>query len=170
VELRGVTGDVERHCAEEHTLINVVEVEASRADEDAPEVAGNHHRIKVEPRERLPPSFGQALFLQQRIARAKEKQRRTDAIITAALARLEAGAYSSSDEDERYWYRDEDNEAPPTKLRKLRKLHDSASASHDGAAEDTSLPRTAGVFCGVSLQALRAKIEVQIAQHSTKGK
>ena len=28
---------------------------------------------------------------------------------------------------------------------KRRKLHDSASASHDGAAEDTSLPRTAGV-------------------------
>ena len=78
-------------------------------------------------------------------ARAKEKQRRTDAIITAGLARLEAGAFSSSDEDdERYWYRDEDNEAPPTKLRKRRKLHDSASASHDGA-EDTSLPRTAGV-------------------------
>jgi len=67
-------------------------------------------------------------------------------VLDAGLARLEAGAFSSSDEDdERYWYRDEDNEAPPTKLRKRRKLHDSASASHDGAAEDTSLPRTAGV-------------------------
>ena len=59
-------------------------------------------------------------------------------VLDAGLARLEAGAFSSSDEDdERYWYRDEDNEAPPTKLRKRRKLHDSASASHDGAAEDT---------------------------------
>ena len=96
-------------------------------------------------------------------------------VLDAGLARLEAGAFSSSDEDdERYWYRDEDNEAPPTKLRKRRKLHDSASASHDGACNEScttaSCPRTAGVYCGASLQALRAKIEVQIAQHSTKGK
>ena len=99
--------------------------------------------------------------------RLTPREAEISAIVEAELARLEA---ASDEDDERYWYRDEDNEAPPTKLRKRRKLHDSASASHDGAAEDTSLPRTAGVFCGVSLQALRAKIEVQIAQHSTKGK
>ena len=62
--------------------------------------------------------------------------------LDAGLARLEAG-YSSSDssayEDDDD---DDDDEAPPTKR---RKLDDSASASHDGAAEDTSLPRTAGV-------------------------
>jgi hypothetical protein len=68
--------------------------------------------------------------------RMTPREAEISAIVEATLARLEAGS-SSDEDDERYWYRDEDNEAPPTKLRKRRKLHDSASASHDGAAEDT---------------------------------
>ena len=68
--------------------------------------------------------------------RLTPREAEISAIVEAELARLEAGS-SSDEDDERYWYRDEDNEAPPTKLRKRRKLHDSASASHDGAAEDT---------------------------------
>jgi len=145
----------------------------------APALSGNPLPVRMTLRERILHESLHVAAQNGHLTVVMKPTKRTEAeisaIIAAELARLEAGAYSSSDEDdERYWYRDEDNEAPPTKLRKRRKLHDSASASHDGACNEScttaSCPRTAGVYCAASLQALRAKIEVQIAQHSTKGK